>query len=266
MENIQSKNRSSFLVLLMVIGWIIALVFVLTTFLFWQQNQKLRVSLFYSGDLQKDNEALQNQLTVEKDQLSRCVNTEAVIIEKKTEPYTFQNFGLYSPLFENQDVLTLTYDYMGNSITQRQIAPAEHDILDWSVSVWEVLPPNNLEYLDSLKFGSTRNFPIFDGYEFQLSNPQYLEDRIGVWDEKNKFVNTNDLGLNPGFSYEPKSITGVKYEFINQFSATGNPSFVVINKNLDDYARQSTDAAVLSAREELNQIVNTINFRLPAIE
>jgi len=185
---------------------------------------------------------------------------------KKTEPYTFQDFGLYSPLFENQDVLTLTYDYMGNTITQRQIAPAEHDIPDWSVSVWEVLTPNNLESLDSLKFGSTRNFPIFDGYEFQMTNPQYLRDRIVVWDENNRFINSNDLLLYPGFSFDPKSITGVKYEFINQFSATGNPSFVVINKNLNGYARNATDAAVLTAREDLNQIVNTIDVRLQAIE
>lgn len=252
--------------LLSIVGWTIALVFVLTTLLFWQQNEILRASQSHNGNLQIENEALQNQLTVEKDKLSRCVNNEAVIIDEKTEPYTFQDFGLYSPLFDNQDVLTLTYDYMGNTITQRQIAPAEHDIPDWSVSVWEVLTPNNLESLDSLKFGSTRNFPIFDGYEFQMTNPQYLRDRIVVWDENNRFINSNDLLLYPGFSFDPKSITGVKYEFINQFSATGNPSFVVINKNLNGYARNATDAAVLTAREDLNQIVNTIDVRLQAIE
>jgi len=82
-ENIQPNNKSSLLVLLSIVGWTIALVFVLTTLLFWQQNEILRASQSHNGNLQIENEALQNQLTVEKDKLSRCVNNEAVIIDEK---------------------------------------------------------------------------------------------------------------------------------------------------------------------------------------
>lgn len=209
------------------------------------------------------------ELQQKNEELKRCISGEAQMSEQTLLPYNFSTLGIYSPLFVNKQVETTTFEYNQNIIQKQSLVFEDTPEKRWGVDVWQLASDsNNLQRLSNVPV-SMSDFPVFDGYEFRLNNPEFVSARIARWDTANQYKNPQDITMHESARTGPKEITATSYEFLHPFDPSGHPSLVVIWNSVtttgNELARQPSDPVVQTSRDELRVIADTITFRPPTM-
>lgn len=159
-----------------------------------------------------------------KEELDYCISNLAKIGEESSMEYNFQDFGIYSPLFEEQEVTVVPYWYKKNTIFRKTINGKElFKEHSWGIVAWSFEQSNNqsttLTYQD---------FPIFSGYE-NRGFPVWVSDIKSDWKKKKSFKSTAGiemywtlLGSNFKSSGPALSTT---VEFLLIYTPSGKPTF-----------------------------------------
>ena len=234
----------------------------------------LIVSFFAGTQFQKNKSAQQAEILIsdqrqlcdetinrKEDEINRCYQDRVNIVSNSFgESYSFEEFGVFSPLLENGTIDTTIYDYKRTKVAWKILTPASNQT--WKVAVWEVIGQGPAIKNDLL--GSNINFPIFGGYENHGNEAIYISEKILDWDEDISFTNNFDIEFHFTYHYQPKHIGLVSTDFYSSYSVSGNPIFVEVLYPVENYleAVDKSHPSVATARQNAREIAETVSLRL----
>lgn len=207
---------------------------------------------------------INNKYEAIEEELNYCLENKARIGQKKQETYSFNTFGIKSPLLENLSVDVVPFEYKRSIIENKIIYGKEEiDNHKWGISSWYL--KNSGKYFSDLQnYGvpmSIKNFPIFDGYEF-IDTPKWLSDRIEQWKTSGEsYTNTN--GIKMSWSEGGLSVSSsAMLEFFQPYLPTGKPTlyqiFVITNSSTCNPITGFNDPCVLKEKESTRKIAKEI--------
>lgn len=219
------------------------------------QNQDKKELINKDAQIQQ----LKKQLDEKEEEIQLAIENRGKVQKTFESTYNFDDYGIYSPLFEWKKVQNTVYQYKGNTITAKTILVAEDKgtrISETKVTVWE--------FEKSKKYGYSsdpqENFATFDGYENYGVRPNYLTDIMAKW--KDSYTNKNGIKMYWSYSGGPKGdvVHAVYLEFYQRYTPDGNPILVKLSVD-NQYAIGTTDPVLNPVREKLKQLADTVSER-----
>lgn len=259
-KNLHSISKKPFKIVVL----IVFLIFFLFSVSLLFQSVLLKKQLQSKDGAEEQKE---NELVAKEEEIKLCIEDRAKWGETYKKIFSYSDFGIYSPLFEDKEVNCTDFEYKRNKIIRKSIGFKEEDNnSDWGIIVWELeestygLPRLNnnipLQQLD---------FPVFDGYENYALSPNWISDRMSNWNEpESLYINKNNIEMHWAYGSGPKSIASVHFEFYNPNSPSNKQAFIVLWMNLkgDLFITDKNDPSIIETKEELKKIADTIDFRL----
>lgn len=211
------------------------------------QNQLKR-----SKNIQQSKLAAADQiLKTTENKLSYCFQDRASNGPTIESQYSFETFGVYSPLLDGATVHTTTFYYKDTEI-ESKYASFTYEESTASISVWSV---KRGSYFDN-------DFPIFVGYE-NHGTPTFLSDLKESWKDIETY--NNKAGDEYHFEYytAPRQIYSVGLDHFSTFSSLGRAMLVSVSYNVKgDMPLESTAASVIEAKSHAKSIADTIKIKL----
>lgn len=205
-----------------------------------------------------------NDCSKTTNELDLCLTNKAEIIPIPSTQYSFQQFGIYASQFENKKMTETHYNFKRNIISQKTITLDDSD--NTTVSVWELKESNDtiIDRIDkdNLLFKLNTDFPVFFGYE-NYGNPIFISELAQEWTNNDSVINQYGLKAYYSYNYEPKNIGSVTLNYYSDFSPTYKPILVRISTTVktDDYIQTKNHPDVLTAKDNLKNVFNSINFK-----
>lgn len=238
---------------LLIIHLIIVLILLVDfSFLIYRSLSLGRVIKNKEETIKQKSEELANK----EEEAQLCFQNSAKAEEGQRTTYKFEDFGIYSPLFENKEVENIIYTYNGKTIKERRIdlkEEGDESLYLLGVVAWE---------FSSVRGGtpssvSEEGLVIFQGYENYSNRPTSLESIINEW--KDGYQTKNIGRMDYSFDFGPKEIIAVNLETYLQNSPSGHPVFVRLwYGNL--LTQSENDPTILEAKEKLKEIAETLSF------
>lgn len=192
---------------------------------------------------------LKGQLLQQDQEMDDIINDRGTYIREYDTPYQDEEFGLYSPLFENKQNHVTVYKYKRTLITRRevQVDPKTYAVT-WT---YELIPPNN-----------TPGIVIFDAYENHGMYGIPIEGFKEQWDKEKSYI-SNNRTFYWNYGYAPKALTQVFLEGVLP-NATNNKSvFFRLSRGVD-YSEEDAlkkQSNIDEAKTELQKIADQIPYR-----
>lgn len=260
-EQTNASSNHTFLLKISTITLLVIVIFLIITNVFLLNKNRILLATSL-----EDKQACKNikiELTEKNEKLRLCITDKADIHEPYNKPYTFSDFGVYSPLFVGEDISYTEIDYKDNKILRMGISPENQP---WTVEVWELDQDNfHLSSLDvDITTASRHDFPIFTGYE-NYGSPIWISERMNQWDKTlKKYQNKENINMYHDSLYSPKTIGLVTLEFDNPISTNENQAFIILSWNVDDYdIVDPEDKRLDKYRRELEEFADTISLLYP---
>lgn len=238
---------------LLIIHLVIVLIFCAVFSLLVYQSYSLgRVIKNKEEIIKQKNEELINK----EEEVQLCFQDSAKAEEGPKTTYKFEDFGIYSPLFEDKEVENIIYTYNGKIIKERRIdlkEEGDESLYLLGVVAWE---------FSSVRGGtpssaSEEGLVIFQGYENYANRPTSLDIIQSEW--KGEYQTKNIGRMDYSFDFGPKEIIAVNLETYLQNSPSGHPVFVRLWYG--NLLTQSENAPIiLEAKEKLKEIAETLSF------
>ncbi len=240
---------------------ILLLILLLVGSAFFNFHQYNTIQNLQSKNLQlfKERDGLQAQLKELQKNYQLVFEDRAEFIEPNSpeETFSFQTFGINSPLFETKKVESQEYLYRGKTIIRKTIYldSKSDSVYSYGVSVWQF--PDTKKDFDPLYLS------IFDGYE-NRGNPHRISDVIA--EAAGKYVTKNNIQLH--WSVDTSDLYSTKLINFNGISlyATDNsvildgPIFYRVFASLH-VEEENLHSVSKIATKELMRIADTITFR-----
>lgn len=190
--------------------------------------------------------------------LQYCYSDRAEIGVTTREPYSFETFGVYSPLLEGSTVEVTEFNYKEEIITQKTARVVATDGTESTVEVWMGEQRGASQFIDD----EYTNFPTFGGYE-NVGNPIYIRDIMKDWD-KQTYTSKSGYKFHYSYYYAPEGITSVILDYVT--SPFGSSIMVRIYQPIggDEYADadQHDTPAIREAKAKLRALADTVEIKL----
>lgn len=196
---------------------------------------------------------LNEQLAQKEEEIQLLLNDSAKIGSSSKPTYSFKNFGVYSPLFENKQVTNTTYTYKRQIITEKSLILEEDGQMDSTagIIVWEYTSRDNTTS------DSNKPYVIFGGYENYANHPTRIDPHPK---DKGDYTNPKDINMFWGYQYCPKFVCNVTLSFFSKYSPSGHPIYVQIWANNPSYLSDGSlnSTGLLQTKEKLKKIADTV--------
>jgi hypothetical protein len=212
------------------------------TFILGVNSQKINTETSSPQDvtiksLQKENAELQLDLQLASDNRGRFVDS-------KNETYTFETFGLASPLFNNKEIMINTYKYKTATVTSKKIVTESTDDSSAGVTVWE---------------SSNANYSaIFEDHTSDSLYATPIDSLMQQWKEIYK---------GPHDQWHWRYATDVKSNMLAIYLETrrsfgSQPGDILISIFYNNSIPTNNPLQINSMKEKLKQIADTIPYHI----
>lgn len=172
-----------------------------------------------------------------------------------TEPYSFESFGVYSPLLLNKEVAVTEFLYRKSKAIEKTIDLT--DILtDEQKSIVGPVEVNIWQYPDSIP-----GF-VIQGYENYFGVPTQLSEIEDEWDD-DVYRTVNYGVMHWNYLYGPKYIASVTLESFQQTSPKGWPFFIRLSAQTKGFPSEKTSTSLEPVKQVLEEVANTLSNRTP---
>lgn len=199
-------------------------------------------------------EQLQEKIKENEEEIQLLILDRGKYLRQYNNKYTYADFGIYSPLFEGQEVTNMVYTYKRQTITQKSITLQQDKRENkFYVTLWAFENKNNPSN------EITNDFVIFDGYENHTLSPTRVSDIMASW--KDSYKNANDIPMYWSISTLPKGQAyAINLEFLQKYPPSGHPSLVRLSASIKEvYGKETPD--LNSYKNELKKFADTISLR-----
>lgn len=209
-----------------------------------------------SAEIERKNtelKQLKERLKENEEEIQLLILDSGKYLRQYKNTYTYADFGIYSPLFEGQEITNMVYNYKRQTITQKSLALQDKSKNSFGVNVWEYTSSKGTSNQ------SLENFVIFDGYENYALSPHTISDIVASW--KESYTNSNGIKMYWSYGRAPKgAIYAVYLEFLHIYPPNGHPSFVRLFIPTNGYLSEA-DPKLQTYKEQLKRFADTISLR-----
>lgn len=227
------------------IGALLVFIFFILYLAIDLQNSKKQVAQL-KQDLQNNEKEINSLLTGKAEpELSP---------KATTEPYSFSNFGVESPLFEGKEITVKKYTYKRNVFLKK------------TLEISGATPKETIYVATSQNIGTIKNAasigPIFFQPDWEWTN--VIDERNMLDDNDGTYRTLTGITMywkNTGFS---GSVLNTKLLFLKNYSPMGVPIFAEISSaGVEDanYARTQNAPSMQQGMRNVEKVANTISNR-----